>query len=81
MAKQPLRHYLHGDQNENDPEQWFCSRCDAFVGEAHFFDGYHDRAKLTDHERYVTDRKRLQNQLRNSPGKWRRPKNPPNCLA
>lgn len=81
MANQKQRHYLNGDQKESDPELWYCARCDAFVQEAHFLEGNHKKEKLSDYERYLADRKRFQNQLKNSPGKWRRPKNPTNCLA
>ncbi len=81
MATQKQRHYLHGDQKEDDPELWYCARCDAFIPEAHFFEGHHTKEKLSDYERYLFDRKCFPNKLRNSPGKWRRPNNPPNCIA
>lgn len=31
------RHYIHGDQMENDPLRFYCSSCDAFFPENHFF--------------------------------------------
>jgi hypothetical protein len=81
VIPQKVRYYLHGDQKEDDPELWLCSRCDAFVREVHFFEGLHQKEKLSDHERHTYERKRFPNILKNSPGKWRRPTNPPNCLA
>ena len=40
------RHYIHGDQSEQDPALFYCSACDAFLNEGHFFD---DREKCCDH--------------------------------
>lgn len=30
------RHYVHGDQSEDDPGMYFCQRCDQFVESRHF---------------------------------------------
>ena len=31
------RHYIHGDQWEGDPSRFYCSVCDVFFPEEHFF--------------------------------------------
>jgi hypothetical protein len=31
------RHYIHGDQLEGDPSLFYCSACDSFWHEDHFF--------------------------------------------
>lgn len=31
------RYYIHGDQQESDPSHFYCSSCDAFFEEGHFF--------------------------------------------
>lgn len=72
-----LRHYLHGDPVEGNPESFYCERHDAFVDRAHF-----DTCKLgvavqrgvrcieTHEWRYVTWRRHF---LRNfEPGDMRR---------
>lgn len=33
---QPRRHYVHGDQHESEPAQYFCASCDLFVPADHF---------------------------------------------
>lgn len=33
---QPRRHYVHGDQHESEPTQYFCASCDLFVPADHF---------------------------------------------
>lgn len=81
MSEQKPRHYLHGDQKEDDPELWFCRRCDAFVSELHFAEGHHNKQRLTDFEKYLAEKKRLSTFMKNTQGRWRRPANPPNCLA
>jgi len=30
------RQYLHGDRDEDDPEKYYCAKCDIFFGAAHF---------------------------------------------
>lgn len=30
-------HYIHGDQLEGDPSLFYCSACDVFFPEDHFF--------------------------------------------
>ncbi|MBO2577027.1 hypothetical protein [Shewanella algae] len=31
------RHYIHGDQSEQDCSLFYCATCDAFLNEHHFF--------------------------------------------
>lgn len=33
---QPRRHYVHGDQSESEPSQYYCASCDLFVPAGHF---------------------------------------------
>ena len=33
---QPRRHYVHGDQHESEPAQYYCASCDLFVPADHF---------------------------------------------
>jgi uncharacterized protein YozE (UPF0346 family) len=33
---QPGRHYVHGDQSESEPSQYYCASCDFFVPAGHF---------------------------------------------
>lgn len=81
MIAMPQRNYVHGDQKEDDPELWYCRRCDAFVRQFHFAEGHHNNQKLSEHEKYLDEMKRFSIKTKNAPGKWRRPANPPNCLA
>lgn len=37
----PSRHYLHGDQNEEDKTLYYCERCDLSFPESHFFSTTH----------------------------------------
>jgi len=65
-AVQPrVRHYLHGEPVEGNPESFYCSRCDLFVDRGHFGGcklgtvvqrGV--RFRETHAWRYVTDRRR-----------------------
>lgn len=32
----PRRHYVHGDQHESEPSQYYCASCDLFVSAGHF---------------------------------------------
>lgn len=32
----PRRHYVHGDQHESEPSQYYCASCDLFVPAGHF---------------------------------------------
>mgnify|MGYP003625650855 CR=1 FL=1 len=31
------RHYIHGDQSEDESSHFYCSACDVFFTEVHFF--------------------------------------------
>ena len=60
-----MRHYIHGDQCEGNPNLYYCSCCDVFFSEEHFF-GRED--KCCNHwERYD----RAMKMLGNSPKKHR----------
>lgn len=76
-----LRYYVHGDQKELEPSLWYCARCDAFVAQAHFYEGHHDNSRVTDYDRYSNSIKRLPIFMENKRGKYHRPYNPPNCVA
>ena len=76
-----MRYYLHGDQKEDDASLWFCARCDLFVAEINFSQSHHDESRVTHYDRYVAEKSRLPTYMKNTEGKYRRPANPPNCLA
>jgi hypothetical protein len=80
MSEEELRQYVHGDQKAGDPELWFCRRCDSFVPEVHFAQGHHKMQRLSEYEKYLDEKKRFAIKMKNSPGKWRRPTTPRNCL-
>jgi len=37
MSSAKQRHYIHGDQLEEDPTLFYCASCDVFFPEEHFF--------------------------------------------
>jgi hypothetical protein len=76
-----MRYYLHGDQKEDNVTVWFCARCDAFMPQAHFDERQHDESRVSDYDRYLSDKKSLPTYTKNTRGKYHRPANPPNCLA
>lgn len=60
-----VRHYLHGDPVEGNPESFYCQRCDLFVERGHFATCELDnvvirglRWRETHEWRYVTARRR-----------------------
>ena len=63
MKRKPVRHYIHGDQMEGDPSLFYCTKCDVFWPEEHFFS---NSEKCCDHwPRYD----RAMKMLGNSPKK------------
>lgn len=75
--RDPRRHYLHGDEIEDEPGVYFCASCDKFVEAEHF-----DREHATkSYERYFADLQRWQHRPARSKGGVRRPANPVNVVA
>lgn len=72
------RHYLHGDQHEKDPSQYYCVRCDFFF-EASHFGGWHKGAG--DADLYLASLERWNKQPARSRVRWTRPDSAPNILA
>lgn len=73
----PRRHYLHGDEIEDEPGTYFCASCDMPVEADHF-----DRQHATkSYERYFTDIQRWQRRPARSKGSVRRPVSPVNVVA
>lgn len=69
------RHYLHGDQYEEDPMRYYCSQCDVFFQADHFAShGQHTGERLMSAEKWWA--KRDAGMDRTS----RRPDNPVNIL-
>jgi hypothetical protein len=67
--RDPRRHYLHGDEIEDEPGVYFCGSCDMPVEADHF-----DREHATkSYERYFTDLQRWQRRPARSKGSVRRP--------
>lgn len=73
----PGRHYVHGDQIEGSPEQYYCSHCDAFVEAPHFESDHPD----TSGERYFASLQRWQKRPIMSKVNERRPINAVNVVA
>jgi len=86
----PIRHYLHGDQKEDDPELFFNRFGDLFEPKSHFVDqtnpeGSTRRGRTnrpeTHFQRYKRDKSTLHMKFANSPGKFYRPEKAPNCCV
>lgn len=73
----PERFYFHGDEQEDQPGQFYCRSCDLFMAAAHFESGAHQ-----DHERRYFDAHRLWDR---AVARWklpqRRPSNASNIVA
>lgn len=69
------RHYLHGDQVEDDRTKFYCAQCDLFVERDHF--GQHGSEA---HERALQSIARWTNGLAENRVKMRRPNDAPNIL-
>jgi len=69
------RHYLHGDQDEDDPARYYCAQCDVFFDAAHFSShGPHTG------ERFLERLERWAKRDARSQATWRRPDNAANVL-
>jgi len=75
--RDPRRHYLHGDEIEDEPGVYFCVSCDKFM-EAEHFDREH---AAKSYERYFAGLQRWQRWPARSKGGVRRPANPVNVVA
>lgn len=76
------RHYLHGDQDEDEPSKYYCARCDVFF-EASHFNGWHkaERNDESDGERYLASLARWNTLPRSQKATRRRADDVPNILA
>lgn len=74
------RHYLHGDQGEDDPALFFCARCDAFTDADHFNDPQQHSGE-THGERYLASLDRWNRRSPDSKATWRRSADAVNLLA
>jgi hypothetical protein len=66
------RFYLHGDEHESSPGEFFCACCDLFAPAAHFNVHAPER-----HSSAIDRTQRLLDAYRNRPGKFTRPDSPP----
>ncbi|WP_112184181.1 YozE family protein [Ralstonia sp. GX3-BWBA] len=71
------RYYLHGDQAESDPSNYYCAMCDVFWPAAHFESG-HDKMKSV--ERYLQGMRTWASRSAADPRKWHRPTGAVNLL-
>jgi uncharacterized protein YozE (UPF0346 family) len=78
--KEKERHYLHGDQYEDDPARYYCARCDEFV-EAGHFESPDLHGGETHGERFLWSLERWNERPMEDWTDWRRPKDAPNLLA
>lgn len=76
-CEEPQRYYLHGDQVEGKPHQYFCRRCDQFADAAHFEDQEHS----DNGERYFRSMQMWSRGIARWKLPLRRPNNAPNLLA
>jgi uncharacterized protein YozE (UPF0346 family) len=74
------RHYLHGDQYEDDPARYYCARCDEFV-EAGHFESPDLHGGETHGERFLWSLERWNERPMEDWTDWRRPDDAPNFLA
>lgn len=73
----PDRYYVHGDQIEGAPDQYYCSHCDALVAAPHFESDHPD----TSGERYFATLQRWRKRPIMSKVNERRPINAVNVVA
>lgn len=71
------RHYVHGDQSEDQPGRFFCKQCDKFVDSAHFQAEHPGKAE----ERYFGSLLQWQRWPTRTKLNRRRPSNAVNVLA
>jgi uncharacterized protein YozE (UPF0346 family) len=71
------RHYVHGDQYEDDAAKFYCLHCDAMVETEHFEQEHPGRAE----ERYFQSLAGWQRASSSGESRMRRPSNPVNALA
>ena len=71
------RHYVHGDQKEDSEGIYYCTRCDSFEEEAHFFDDTHIANRV---EQYQASFNRWKSWDKDSKSRLRRPENANNLL-
>jgi hypothetical protein len=82
-SQKTVRHYLHGDIHDDDPDKVYCAACDLFAPIAHFHDReQHPSSAMSDYARYERARKNFRKLKKNSPGVQRtRPPHAPNIFA
>jgi hypothetical protein len=73
----PRRHYVHGDQHESNPSQYFCASCDLFVPADHFDAEHAGEAE----ERFFASLLKWQRRPAQSKMNVRRPATATNLLA
>lgn len=79
-APAAIRYYLHGDQDEEDPNSFYCARCDFFYEREHFENPALHRGQS--HEmRYLESIERWNERGDVWHRKYRRPEAAPNLLA
>lgn len=84
LPLKPTRHYLHGDQKEEDKTLYYCERCDLSFPESHFFSNTHvEPDNIIEHlYRYKFRKSLWETKLRWTHLHYRiRPDNPPNLFA
>jgi uncharacterized protein YozE (UPF0346 family) len=79
IAAPGVRHYLHGDLAENDPDRYYCARCDVFFEASHFQpESWHGDDE--DGERFLKSLERWSNLRPSERGNRYRPLNASNIL-
>ena len=72
------RYYVHGDQVEGKPDEYYCRSCDAFTEESHFHVHYDQANRINNCDKYNQGLKNLKEYLKRAG--YRRPNNPPNLF-
>jgi hypothetical protein len=78
-----MRHYFHGDENEDDPSKIYCAKHDLFATVDHFDDSKeHPTERLSDYDRYEIMRKNFAKSKTHDPKQPRtRPSDAKNIFA
>jgi hypothetical protein len=79
MSQNVLRYYVHGDQVEGKPDEYYCASCDLFVDELHFRTHNDEPNVMNGLDKYNQSLKTWKVMKRKKAG-YRRPNNPPNLF-
>jgi hypothetical protein len=73
------RYYLHGDQVEGKPEEFYCASCDLFVDRPHFDRHDNEPNRLNNFQKYLNTLKSWR-VIKKRTKTYQRPRNPYNLF-